>query len=67
MMQQVIEKQGGFHYLDSEPLTLAAKEHRPSYGSDGGYFSKPSVEELFELIYEMMNEVDPASFPIFYK
>jgi 2-oxoisovalerate dehydrogenase E1 component len=41
MMQEVIEKQGGFHWLDSEPRTLAAKEHRPSYGSDGGYFSKP--------------------------
>ncbi|KAA3657629.1 MAG: transketolase [Chloroflexi bacterium] len=67
MMQEVIEKQGGFHWLDSEPRTLAAKEHRPSYGSDGGYFSKPSVEQLFELVYEMMNEVDPTTFPIFYK
>ncbi len=67
MLQEVIEKQGGFHWLDSEPRTLAAKEHRPSYGSDGGYFSKPSVEELFELVYDMMNEVDPGAFPIFYK
>ena len=67
MMQQVIEKQEGFHWLDSEPRTLAATEHRPSYGSDGGYFSKPSVEELFELVYDMMHEVDPASFPIFFK
>ena len=67
MMQAVIEKQGGFHWLDSEPRTLAAKEHRPSYGSDGGYFSKPSVEELFELVCDMMNEVDPTTFPIFYK
>lgn len=67
MMQEVIENQGGFHWLDSEPRTLAAKEHRPSYGSDGGYFSKPSVEQLFELVYEMMNEVDPTTFPIFYR
>lgn len=67
MMQEVLEKQGGYHWLDSEPRTLSAKEHRPAYGSDGGYFSKPSVEELFELVYELMNEVDPARYPIFYR
>jgi pyruvate/2-oxoglutarate/acetoin dehydrogenase E1 component len=63
MFQQVIEQQGGYHWLDSEPRTLAAKEHRTAYGSDGGYFSKPNVEDLFELVYELMGEVDPARFP----
>ncbi|MCP5097236.1 MAG: transketolase [Chloroflexi bacterium] len=67
MMQHVIEKQGGYDWLDSEPRTLAARDHRPSYGSDGGYFSKPSTEELFEMVYELMNEVDPTSYPIFYR
>ncbi|MCA9931971.1 MAG: hypothetical protein KC419_25980 [Anaerolineales bacterium] len=67
MMQEVLEKQGGFQWLDSDPRTLAAGEHRPSYGSDGGYFSKPSTEQLFELVYDMMNEVDPTNFPIFFK
>ncbi len=67
MMQEVIEKQGGFHWLDSEPRTLAAQEHRPAYGSDGNYFSKPNAEDVFEAVYELMNEVDPATYPIFYR
>ncbi len=67
MMQQVIEKQGGFYWLDSEPRTVTAKEHRPAYGSDGGYFSKPSSEDLFSAVYEMMNEVNPRQYPLFYK
>ncbi len=67
MMQQVLENQGGYHWLDSEPRTLTAKEHRPAYGSDGGYFSKPNVEDLFEMVYELMNEVNPIRFPLFYK
>lgn len=67
MMQEVLEKQGGFWWLDSEPRTLSAKAHRPSYGSDGAYFSKPSVEELFELVHDIMHEADPASYPVFYK
>jgi pyruvate/2-oxoglutarate/acetoin dehydrogenase E1 component/TPP-dependent pyruvate/acetoin dehydrogenase alpha subunit len=60
MMQEVLEKQGGFWWLDSEPRTLSAKAHRPSYGSDGAYFSKPNVEELFELVYEIMHEAEPG-------
>lgn len=67
MMQEVLEKQGGFWWLDAEPRTLSAKAHRPSYGSDGAYFSKPSAEELFELVYDIMHEADPASYPIFYQ
>ncbi|MCB9421989.1 MAG: transketolase [Ardenticatenaceae bacterium] len=67
MMREVIEKQGGYHWLDSEPRTLAAKPHRPSFGSDGNYFSKPNAVDLFDTVYELMNEVDPARYPMFYK
>jgi len=67
MMQQVLELQGGFAWLDSAPRTLTAKEHRPSYGSDGDYFSKPNRESVFEAVYEIMHECDPAAFPIFYR
>jgi pyruvate/2-oxoglutarate/acetoin dehydrogenase E1 component/TPP-dependent pyruvate/acetoin dehydrogenase alpha subunit len=67
MMQQVLEVQGGYSWLDSAPRTLAAREHRPAYGSDGDYWSKPNREELFEAAYEMMHEAAPASFPLFYR
>jgi len=63
MMQRVIEEGGGFHWLDSAPRTLTAKEHRPAYGSDGDYFSKPSREQIFEAVYEIMREACPARFP----
>jgi hypothetical protein len=63
MMQQVIEEQKAYYHLDAEPATLAAKAHRPAYSSDGDYFSKPSIEDVVEKIYSMMNEVDPAKFP----
>ncbi|MDH5508459.1 MAG: thiamine pyrophosphate-dependent enzyme, partial [Anaerolineae bacterium] len=67
MMQEVIEKQGGYAWLDSEPRTLAAQEHRPAYGTDGNYWSKPNVESIFETVYDLMHEVDPSRFPVFYK
>lgn len=67
MMQKVLEEQGGYHWLDAEPRTLSGKEHRPSYGSDGDYFSKPNRESIFETVYELMHEADPKSFPIFYR
>jgi pyruvate/2-oxoglutarate/acetoin dehydrogenase E1 component len=67
MMQQVIEVQGAFQYLDSPPLTLPAKEHRPAYGSDGDYFSKPNQEDVFDKVYAMMSETDPVKFPPLYK
>lgn len=67
MLQQVVEGQGGFAWLDSPPRTLAAKAHRPSYGSDGDYFSKPNRETVFEAVYEIMHETDPGSFPIFFR
>lgn len=66
MMQEVLEKQKGYYWLDSEPVTLAAKPHRPAYGSDGDYWSKPNVEDIFETAYKLMNEVDPEAYPIFF-
>lgn len=66
MMQQVIEKQQGFRYLDATPKTLSAKEHRPAYGSDGDYFSKPSTEDVFDTVYAMMHEYDPKAYPAIY-
>jgi 2-oxoisovalerate dehydrogenase E1 component len=65
MMQEVIEKQGGYYHLDSEPRTLSGTAHRPAYGSDGDYWSKPNAETVFDAVYEMMHEVDPNSFPSF--
>jgi pyruvate/2-oxoglutarate/acetoin dehydrogenase E1 component len=67
MMQEVIEKQEGFYWLDSEPRTLSAQEHRPAYGSDGNYFSKPNAEDIFTAVYDIMNEAEPARYPLFYK
>lgn len=67
MMREVLERQGGYVWLDSEPRTLSGKEHRPAYGSDGDYWSKPSRETVFEAVYEIMHEADPASYPIFYR
>ena len=66
MMQQVIENQDIYFWLDSKPVTLSAKAHRPAYGSDGDYFSKPNVEDVFDTVYQMMHEVDPASYPQLY-
>jgi len=63
MMQQVLEVQKGYQYLDSTPLTITAKEHRPAYGSDGDYFSKPNPEEIFERVYELVSEAEPGRFP----
>jgi len=63
IMQQILEKQGAFRYLDSKPLTIAAKNHRPAYASDGDYFSKPSVEDVVEKVYDLFHESNPAKFP----
>ena len=63
MMQKVIEEQKAFDYLDTAPRTLSAKAHKPAYGIDGEFFSKPNVEQIFENIYEMMREVDVKRFP----
>lgn len=63
LLQEIIEKQGGYNHLDSAPQTLTAKAHRPAYASDGDYFSKPNAEDIFEKVYEIMNEANPADFP----
>lgn len=65
MMREVIEKQGGYFHLDSPARTLSSKAHRPAYGSDGDYWSKPNAETVFDAIYEIMREVDPVSYPKF--
>jgi len=63
LMQQVLDRQGGFWHLDSAPRTLTAQPHRPAYGSDGNYFSKPSVDDIVEAIYDLMNEFNPTVYP----
>jgi pyruvate/2-oxoglutarate/acetoin dehydrogenase E1 component/TPP-dependent pyruvate/acetoin dehydrogenase alpha subunit len=63
LLHEVVEKQGGYQYLDSAPLTLTAKAHRPAYGTDGDYFSKPNVEDIFEKVYAIMHEVNPNDYP----
>jgi len=62
MMQEVLEKQGGWQYLDSPPKTLTAKEHRPAYTTDGDYFSKPSAEDVFDTVYAIMKEAEPEKY-----
>ena len=62
MMQQVLDRDGGYEYLDSRPITVSAKEHRPAYGTDGDYFSKPNIEDIFEAVYELFEEADPEHF-----
>ena len=64
MMQEVIEKQSGYFHLDSPARTLSGKAHRPAYGSDGDYWSKPNAETVFDMVYEMMSEVDPSRYPV---
>ncbi|AOW10247.1 alpha-ketoacid dehydrogenase subunit alpha/beta [Flavobacterium gilvum] len=66
ILQQIIEQQKAYNYLDSQPQTLTAQAHRPAYGTDGDYFSKPSTEDIFEKVYEMMNEVNPSKYPSLY-
>jgi pyruvate/2-oxoglutarate/acetoin dehydrogenase E1 component/TPP-dependent pyruvate/acetoin dehydrogenase alpha subunit len=66
MLQHVLEKQGGYYWLDSPPRTLPGTSHRPAYGSDGDYWSKPNIETVFDAVYQLMHEVSPADYPIFY-
>src|SRR5262249_26291979 len=63
MMREGIEKKGGYYHLDSDPKTLTGTEHRPAYGSDGDYWSKPNPETVFDAVYALMQEVDPAAYP----
>ncbi|MCC6836857.1 MAG: transketolase [Cytophagales bacterium] len=66
MMQQVVEGQGAFQFLDSVPRTLSAKEHRPAYGTDGDYFSKPAAEDVFEVVYSLFEESEPKKYKPLY-
>jgi len=63
ILNEIIENQNAYQHLDSKPQTLTARAHRPAYGTDGDYFSKPQVEDIFEKVYDMMNEVNPSDFP----
>ncbi len=66
MLEKIMVEQKAFSLLDSAPQTLSAKDHRPAYGTDGDYFSKPSIDDIFEKAYSMMTEVDPMKFPSLY-
>ncbi|UYZ64624.1 alpha-ketoacid dehydrogenase subunit alpha/beta [Hymenobacter weizhouensis] len=66
MLQQVLDEQGAYRFLDSQPRCLSAQAHRPPYGSDGDYFSKPNPEDVFDAVYELMQEADPKRFPAIY-
>lgn len=66
MLDQIVVKQKGYYHLDSEPKTLAAKDHRPAYASDGDYFSKPSIDDIVESAYKIMHEADPEKYPELY-
>ncbi|UAM98815.1 transketolase [Polaribacter litorisediminis] len=66
LLQEILENQNGYQYLDSKPATLTAKEHRTAYGTDGDYFSKPSAEDVFEKVYEIMHEFNPQKFKSLY-
>ncbi|QNM85936.1 transketolase [Polaribacter pectinis] len=66
ILQEILEKQNGYEYLDSKPATLTAKAHRPAYGTDGDYFSKPSAEDIFEKIYDIMHEFNPTKYRSLY-
>ena len=63
MMQSVLENQDAYFYLDSKPITIHSKDHRPAYSTDGDYFSKPNCELIFDRVYDLFNELDPKAFP----
>ena len=63
ILNEILQNQNVYEFLDSKPQMLTAKDHRPAYGSDGDYFSKPSVEDVFETVYGMFHEADPSSYP----
>ncbi len=66
ILQQILEIQDGYKFLDSKPETLTAKSHRPAYGTDGDYFSKPSIEDIYEKVYSIMHEVNPTKYASLY-
>jgi pyruvate/2-oxoglutarate/acetoin dehydrogenase E1 component len=66
ILDKILVEQGGYYALDSAPVTLSAKDHRPAYGTDGDYFSKPNVDDILEAIYGIMHEADPQNYPALY-
>lgn len=66
LLDQILVKQKGYYHLDSEPVTITAKDHRPAYGTDGDYFSKPSIETIFDAVYNLMKESNPVEYPEIY-
>ncbi|MBA5793990.1 transketolase [Flavobacterium sp. xlx-214] len=66
ILQQIVDVQEGYKFLDSKPETLASKAHRPAYGTDGDYFSKPSAEDIYEKVYAIMHEANPTKYPSLY-
>ncbi|MGZ3812519.1 MAG: alpha-ketoacid dehydrogenase subunit alpha/beta [Mucilaginibacter sp.] len=66
ILQKILEAQNGYYFLDAQPKTLSSKEHRPPYGTDGDYFSKPSLDDIIEVVYNMMNESNPGKYPGLY-
>jgi pyruvate/2-oxoglutarate/acetoin dehydrogenase E1 component/TPP-dependent pyruvate/acetoin dehydrogenase alpha subunit len=66
IIQRILEAQGGYYALDAQPRTLTAKEHRPPYGSDGDYFTKPSLDDVIDTVYSIMSEANPAKYPAIY-
>ena len=63
MMQQVLENQGGYRYLDAQPTTVTSKPHRAAYSTDGDYFSNPNAEDVFDAVYNLMHEYNPVKYP----
>lgn len=66
IMQQILERDNGYFHLDAKPITISGKEHRAAYGSDGDYFSKPNVEDVFDKVYQLLSESDPTRYPTIY-
>jgi pyruvate/2-oxoglutarate/acetoin dehydrogenase E1 component len=66
ILQKITEEQEGYYHMDSKPQTLTAYNHRPPYGTDGDYFSKPSIEDIVEKVYSIMREANPSKFPELY-
>jgi pyruvate/2-oxoglutarate/acetoin dehydrogenase E1 component len=63
ILNEILNTQNAYQFIDSAPKTLTAKAHRPAYGNDGDYFSKPSIEDIFEAVYDVMHEANPTDFP----
>jgi pyruvate/2-oxoglutarate/acetoin dehydrogenase E1 component len=66
MLDKILVEQKGYNFLDSAPATMSAKDHRPAYGSDGDYFSKPSVDDIVEKVYAILHEANPKKYPSIY-